>query len=183
MKLIIAHVPNDAFEPVRTELTDLGVLRIAMSEVHSTSAEPAITPLPRSASEDPPPNGTEARVCRHRRTVASGHQRPARARGGVWTGRRARSRGTTSGVLGGTGLLRRSSPRCGGPLALPGPFDDRSALRRRSLCDRAAAELPCRSLSTGPRGVARTPRCRFMPRVRRSTTASTQGASKSAISS
>lgn len=43
MKLIIAHVPNDVFEPVRTELTDLGVFRMAISEVHSTSARSTIT--------------------------------------------------------------------------------------------------------------------------------------------
>ena len=42
MKLIIAHVPNDAFEPVRAELIDLGVLRMTVSEVHSTSARSAI---------------------------------------------------------------------------------------------------------------------------------------------
>ncbi|MCA1678574.1 MAG: P-II family nitrogen regulator [Actinobacteria bacterium] len=34
MKLIVASLPNDAFEPVRTELLDLGVLRITISEVH-----------------------------------------------------------------------------------------------------------------------------------------------------
>jgi len=42
MKLIIAHVPNNAFEPVRAELIDLGVLRMTVSEVHSTSARSAI---------------------------------------------------------------------------------------------------------------------------------------------
>ena len=41
MKLIIAHVPNDAFEPLRAELIDLGVLRMTVSEVHSTSARSA----------------------------------------------------------------------------------------------------------------------------------------------
>ncbi len=35
MKLIIAHVPNDAWESVRTDLLDLGVLRTTLSEVHS----------------------------------------------------------------------------------------------------------------------------------------------------
>ena len=34
MKLIIAHLPNDAFSPVRTALIDLGVLRVTVSEVH-----------------------------------------------------------------------------------------------------------------------------------------------------
>ena len=43
MKLIIAHLPNDAFEPARTELADLGVSRITISEVHSTSMLPAVT--------------------------------------------------------------------------------------------------------------------------------------------
>ena len=43
MKMIIAHLPNGTFEAARTELNDLGVLRITMSEVHSTSAQPAIT--------------------------------------------------------------------------------------------------------------------------------------------
>ncbi|MCA1681282.1 MAG: P-II family nitrogen regulator [Actinobacteria bacterium] len=42
MKLIVAHVPNEAFEPVRAELIDLGVLRMTVSEVHSTSARSAI---------------------------------------------------------------------------------------------------------------------------------------------
>ena len=41
--LIIAHLPNHAFEPARTELADLGVLRITISEVHSTSMLPAVT--------------------------------------------------------------------------------------------------------------------------------------------
>jgi len=42
MKLVIAYVPNDAFEPVRAEMIDLGVLRMTVSEVHSTSARSAI---------------------------------------------------------------------------------------------------------------------------------------------
>ena len=42
MKLIIAHVPNDAFQQVRAELIDLGVLRMTVAEVHSTSARSAI---------------------------------------------------------------------------------------------------------------------------------------------
>jgi len=43
MKLIIAHLPNDAFSPVRTELSDLGVLRVTVSEVHTASPRSAIT--------------------------------------------------------------------------------------------------------------------------------------------
>jgi len=43
MKLIIAHLPNDAFEPVRSELLDLGVLRITISEVHSSDPLSAMT--------------------------------------------------------------------------------------------------------------------------------------------
>jgi len=72
MKLIIAHVPNDAFEPVRTELTDLGVLRIATSEVHSTSAEPAITLRYRGA-----PLKTHLRAELRLECVATDGQSPA----------------------------------------------------------------------------------------------------------
>lgn len=36
MKLIVAHLPNDAFESVRTGLLDLGVLRMTISQVHSS---------------------------------------------------------------------------------------------------------------------------------------------------
>ncbi len=72
MKLIIAHVPNDAFEPVRTELTDLGVLRIATSEVHSTSAEPAITLRYRGA-----PLKTHLRAELRLECVATNGQSPA----------------------------------------------------------------------------------------------------------
>jgi len=43
MKLIIAHLPNDAFSPVQTALTDLGVLRVTVSEVHTASSQSAIT--------------------------------------------------------------------------------------------------------------------------------------------
>lgn len=42
MKLITAHLPNDACEPARTKLAVLGVLRMTTSEVHSTGALPAI---------------------------------------------------------------------------------------------------------------------------------------------
>lgn len=43
MKLIIAHLPNDALESVRTELLDLGVLRITISQVHSSGPQSAMT--------------------------------------------------------------------------------------------------------------------------------------------
>jgi nitrogen regulatory protein PII len=43
MKLIIAHLPNDAFSPVRADLIDLGVLRVTVSEVHTASPQSAIT--------------------------------------------------------------------------------------------------------------------------------------------
>ncbi len=43
MKLIIAHLPNDAFSPVQTALSDLGVLRVTVSEVHTASSQSAIT--------------------------------------------------------------------------------------------------------------------------------------------
>jgi len=41
MKLIIAHLPNDAFESVRTELLDLGVPRMTVTEVHSSGPQSA----------------------------------------------------------------------------------------------------------------------------------------------
>ena len=50
MKLIVAHLPNDAFSPVRTALTDLGVLRVTVSEVHTASSQSAITLRYRGAS-------------------------------------------------------------------------------------------------------------------------------------
>ncbi len=50
MKLIIAHLPNDAFDPVRTELNELGVLRVTISEVHSACTETPITLRYRGAS-------------------------------------------------------------------------------------------------------------------------------------
>jgi len=43
MKLIIAHLPNDAFSSVRTALSDLGVLRVTVSEVHTASSQSAMT--------------------------------------------------------------------------------------------------------------------------------------------
>jgi nitrogen regulatory protein PII len=48
MKLIIAHLPSDAFSSVRTALIDLGVLRVTVSEVtvsevHTASSQSAIT--------------------------------------------------------------------------------------------------------------------------------------------
>jgi len=42
MKLIIAHLLNDAFEPARTEPNDLGVLRITIAEVHSACTQSPI---------------------------------------------------------------------------------------------------------------------------------------------
>lgn len=43
MKLIIAHLPDDALEPVRSELLDLGVHRTTISEVHSSGTQSAMT--------------------------------------------------------------------------------------------------------------------------------------------
>lgn len=43
MKLIIAHLPSGAFESVRSELFDLGVLRTTISEVHSSAPGSART--------------------------------------------------------------------------------------------------------------------------------------------
>lgn len=43
MKLIIAHLPNQAFEPVRNELLDLGVSRMTISEVHSSGPQSEVT--------------------------------------------------------------------------------------------------------------------------------------------
>lgn len=39
MKLIIAHLPSDEWESVRTELLDLGVLRTTISQVHSSGPQ------------------------------------------------------------------------------------------------------------------------------------------------
>jgi nitrogen regulatory protein PII len=38
MKLIVAHLPHDALQTVRTELLDLGVGRITVSAVRTTDA-------------------------------------------------------------------------------------------------------------------------------------------------
>lgn len=43
MKLIIAYLPNDAFEPVRTALLDLGVQTTTISDVRSSGLQPAKT--------------------------------------------------------------------------------------------------------------------------------------------
>lgn len=43
MKMIIAHLPNDAIETIRTELDGLGVPRMALAEVFSTSPRPPLT--------------------------------------------------------------------------------------------------------------------------------------------
>ena len=50
MKLIMAYLPNGSFECARTQLADLGVLRLTVSEVRSTSALPAVTLRYRGAS-------------------------------------------------------------------------------------------------------------------------------------
>jgi len=52
MKMIIAHLPNDALEAVRAELIDLGVLGMTVSEVHSASPQSAITLRYRGAPLD-----------------------------------------------------------------------------------------------------------------------------------
>ncbi len=39
MKLIIAHLPHDALESVRTELLDLGVQKITIAQVHSSGPQ------------------------------------------------------------------------------------------------------------------------------------------------
>jgi len=72
MKLIIAHVPNDAFEPVRAELIDLGVLRMTVAEVHSTSARSAIALRYRGA-----PLATHLRAELRIECVATETQSPA----------------------------------------------------------------------------------------------------------
>lgn len=43
MKLIIAHLPTQAFDSVRTELLGLGVSRLTISEVHSSGPGSAAT--------------------------------------------------------------------------------------------------------------------------------------------
>ena len=106
MKLIIAHLPNDAFSPVRTELMDLGVLRMTVSEVHTATLQSAITLRYRGAplhSHLRPELRLECVATR--RTVANDHQRPPRLCGVGRAGRRARARGTASGILAGTRLL------------------------------------------------------------------------------
>ena len=50
MRLIMAHLPTNAFERARTQLADLGVLRLTVSEVRGTSALPAVTLRYRGAS-------------------------------------------------------------------------------------------------------------------------------------
>lgn len=39
MKLIIAHLPDDALDSVRTELLDIGVPSITTAQVHSSATE------------------------------------------------------------------------------------------------------------------------------------------------
>lgn len=43
MKMIVAHLPNNAFETLRTELGDLGVLRMTIAQVYGTSPRPPVT--------------------------------------------------------------------------------------------------------------------------------------------
>jgi len=53
MKLIIAHLPStSAFEPLRRELNELGVLRVMSSQVHSSHPQSAIQLRYRGASLD-----------------------------------------------------------------------------------------------------------------------------------
>lgn len=42
MKLIIAHLANDAFDAVRCELRDLGVHTTTISEIHTSSPQTAM---------------------------------------------------------------------------------------------------------------------------------------------
>ncbi len=72
MKLIMAHLPNDAFERARTQLADLGVLRLTVSEVRSTSALPAVTLQYRGASLE-----THLRAELRLECVAAERQAPA----------------------------------------------------------------------------------------------------------
>jgi len=72
MKLLIAHLPADAFVSARTELADLGVLRVTVSEVHSTSARPTITLRYRGA-----PLKTELRAELRLECVSTEGQAPA----------------------------------------------------------------------------------------------------------
>ncbi len=50
MKLVIAHLPHDAFASVRDELLDLGVLRMTVNQVHSASPQSAMTLRYRAAT-------------------------------------------------------------------------------------------------------------------------------------
>ncbi len=43
MKLIIAHLPTDSFDAARVALSDLGVLRMTVSHVHSAGPQSSIT--------------------------------------------------------------------------------------------------------------------------------------------
>lgn len=72
MKLIIAHIPNDAFEPVRAELLDLGVLRMTISVVHSSGPQSARTLRYRGATLQ-----TELRSELRLECVAGAAQSPA----------------------------------------------------------------------------------------------------------
>ncbi len=52
MKMMTAHLPDEAFEAVGAELVDLGVLGITVSEVRSASPQSAITLRYRGAPLD-----------------------------------------------------------------------------------------------------------------------------------
>jgi len=41
--MIIAHLQHDVFETVRSELSDLGVRRVTIAQVHSTSPQAPVT--------------------------------------------------------------------------------------------------------------------------------------------
>lgn len=43
MKLIIAHLPNNSFDSARTALSELGVLRVTVSAVHTATTQSAIS--------------------------------------------------------------------------------------------------------------------------------------------
>ena len=68
----MANLPNDAFEHARTQLADLGVFRLTVSEVRSTSGLPAITLRYRGASLE-----THLRAELRVECVAAARQAPA----------------------------------------------------------------------------------------------------------
>jgi nitrogen regulatory protein PII len=90
MNLIIAHLPNDAFEPVRIELLNLGVHRTTISQVHSSGPQPALTLQYRGAALD-----THVRSELRLECLATAEQSPVvvdvlrghASRTGAWAGR------------------------------------------------------------------------------------------------